>query len=304
MNRRAQAVVMVLFGVTILQASLTDEYLRYVKPGMRPFLIGAGLMLAVTGVMTLWYQRRRDPSDVDASTPRAARHRRQDTHAHSHEPRLAWLLLGRPSLPAQFADFSRFTSRAVDRPAGRAIALYEYGSSELFVSWQTLVVGADQDTYRRLDMETDPAPPVKLSPDGRFVMYFHASRGTDEFTLLDLTTGQTSIRHSVEWVSNVGASIDMLAWSPDGRYLAYAVPAPPPARHRGQLVPERCPDPEPGHPRRRPGHRRPVPDEQPDLRRRVRPGQSAVGPPDRPGVADRLGSGRADRHLVGPAEHQ
>ena len=84
---------MVLFGVTVLQASLTNEYLRYVKPGMRPLLIGAGLMLAVTGVMTLWYQRRRDPSHVDASKRRATKHRRQDTHAHSHEPRVAWLLL-------------------------------------------------------------------------------------------------------------------------------------------------------------------------------------------------------------------
>lgn len=136
---------------------------------------------------------------------------------------------GQPSLPAQFADFSRLTSLAVDRPAGRAIALYEYGSSELFTSWQTLAVGADRNTYRRLDTNNDPAPPVKLSPDGRYVLYFHPSKGTDEFTLLDLTTGYTSVRHSVEWVSNVGASITMLAWSPDGRYVAYAVPAPPPA---------------------------------------------------------------------------
>lgn len=89
MNRRAQAVVMVLFGAAVLQASISDEYLRYVKPGMRPLLIGAGLMLAVTGAMTLWYQRRRDPSHVD----RAARRHHHNTHAHSHEPRVAWLLL-------------------------------------------------------------------------------------------------------------------------------------------------------------------------------------------------------------------
>jgi hypothetical protein len=136
---------------------------------------------------------------------------------------------GQPSFPAEFAGYSSLTSRVVDRPAGRAIALYEYGSSELFTSWQTLVVGADRDSYRRLDAENESAPAVLLSPDGSSVMFFKASRGTDEFTLLDLSTGRSSVRHSVEWVSNVGASITMLAWSPDGRYLAYAVPAPPPA---------------------------------------------------------------------------
>jgi dipeptidyl aminopeptidase/acylaminoacyl peptidase len=134
-----------------------------------------------------------------------------------------------PTLPRQFADFSAYTSHVKDRPAGRAIALYEYGSSELFTTWQTIVVGADRDTYRRIDLATDSAPPVLLSPDGTRVLYLRARTGTDEFTLLDLTTGRTRMLHSVEWVSHVGASVDLLAWSPDGRYVAYAVPAPPPA---------------------------------------------------------------------------
>jgi hypothetical protein len=135
---------------------------------------------------------------------------------------------GRPALPTEFADYSSLTSRAIDRPAGRAIALYEYGSSELFHSWQTLVVGADADTYRRVDNgDDDPAPPVLLSPDGTSVLYFHAEKGTDEFTLLDLTTGHTRTLHSVPWTSNVGGTVTMLAWSPDGRYVAYSVPSPP-----------------------------------------------------------------------------
>ncbi|MFC7478761.1 hypothetical protein ACFQX7_00035 [Luedemannella flava] len=49
----------------------------------------------------------------------------------------------RPSLPAEFADLSG-SSHATDRPGGRAIALYEFGSSELFTTWQTLVAGADR----------------------------------------------------------------------------------------------------------------------------------------------------------------
>ena len=42
MNRQAQAVVMLLVGGAVLRASLTDLYLRYVKQGLRPFLIAAG----------------------------------------------------------------------------------------------------------------------------------------------------------------------------------------------------------------------------------------------------------------------
>jgi hypothetical protein len=137
-----------------------------------------------------------------------------------------------PSLPAEFAELSRFTSRAVDEPAGRAIALYEYGESD--GPWQTLVVGADRDTYRRVDTAEDASPDVLLSPDGRYVLYFKASRNTDEFRLLDLSNGRSEVRHSVEWMSNVGASITMLAWSPDGRYVAYAVPHPSPGDGRAE----------------------------------------------------------------------
>ena len=42
MNRQAQAVVLLLLGGAVLKASVTDMYLRYVKEGLRPFLIAAG----------------------------------------------------------------------------------------------------------------------------------------------------------------------------------------------------------------------------------------------------------------------
>ncbi|GGQ59929.1 TIGR03943 family putative permease subunit [Couchioplanes azureus] len=79
MNRQAQAVVMLLFGGAVLKASLGDLYLRYVKEGLRPFLIGAGLLLVAAGVMTLWYELR------PRRTP-AEEH-------HHHEPRVGWLLI-------------------------------------------------------------------------------------------------------------------------------------------------------------------------------------------------------------------
>jgi uncharacterized repeat protein (TIGR03943 family) len=76
-NRQAQAVVMLLFGGAILKASLGDLYLRYVKEGLRPFLIGAGLLLVAAAVMTLWYDLRRRTAEDD----------------HHHEPKVGWLLI-------------------------------------------------------------------------------------------------------------------------------------------------------------------------------------------------------------------
>lgn len=71
---------MLLFGGAILKASLGDLYLRYVKEGLQPFLIGAGLLLVAAGVMTLWYELR--PRGAAAAAP--------DDH---HEPRVGWLLI-------------------------------------------------------------------------------------------------------------------------------------------------------------------------------------------------------------------
>jgi uncharacterized repeat protein (TIGR03943 family) len=74
-NRQAQAVVLLLLGGAVLRASVTDLYLRYVKEGLRPYLIVAGVVLVVAAVMTLWYELR---------SPRDHHHR---------EPRVGWLLV-------------------------------------------------------------------------------------------------------------------------------------------------------------------------------------------------------------------
>jgi hypothetical protein len=139
-----------------------------------------------------------------------------------------------PSLPATFATYSHFTSSVSGDPGGRAIAVYEYGDPDSGSTWQTVVAGANRDSYRQLPGRGDDrsAEPYLLSPDGSHILFFHPSQGTDEFSLQDLTTGQESTRHSVPWVSNVGGALQMLAWSPDGRYVAYGVPAPPPGTGR------------------------------------------------------------------------
>ncbi|GAA0470669.1 membrane protein [Actinoplanes capillaceus] len=81
MNRQAQAVVLFLFGGAILKASFTDLYLRYVKEGLRPFLIASGVALVAAAIMTLWYEFR------------GARPSPDDEHGHHHEPRVGWLLV-------------------------------------------------------------------------------------------------------------------------------------------------------------------------------------------------------------------
>ena len=83
MNRLTQAVVMLLFGGAIIRATLTDLFLRYVKEGLRPFLLLTGALLVAAAVMTIWYELR------------ALRHHQDDPDdGHGdHEPRVGWLLI-------------------------------------------------------------------------------------------------------------------------------------------------------------------------------------------------------------------
>lgn len=84
MNRQAQTVVLFLTGGGLLHAGFTDLYLRYVKAGLRPLLIGAGVVLIAAAIATVWYGRKqsetRDPQDS------------QKAHTH-REPRVSWLLV-------------------------------------------------------------------------------------------------------------------------------------------------------------------------------------------------------------------
>ena len=72
---------MLLFGGALLRASLSGQYLRYVKQALQPFLVGAGILLVAAAVLTLWYEL----------SGRTGRH--DDGHGHHHEPRVGWLLL-------------------------------------------------------------------------------------------------------------------------------------------------------------------------------------------------------------------
>jgi uncharacterized repeat protein (TIGR03943 family) len=90
-NRLSQAVVLLLFGGALLKATVTDVFLRYVKEGLRPFLIAAGILLVAAAIMTIWYELRPVPADP-AHDHQDPDHEADDGHGH-HEPRVGWLLL-------------------------------------------------------------------------------------------------------------------------------------------------------------------------------------------------------------------
>ncbi|MFI6334960.1 TIGR03943 family putative permease subunit [Streptomyces sp. NPDC050535] len=95
MNRQAQAAVLFLVGAAILKAGSSDLYLRYVKAGLRPLLLGAGVVLIATAAATVWYElrhgRARDKGEGDEGAGEGVA---DEGHGHAHrEPRIAWLLV-------------------------------------------------------------------------------------------------------------------------------------------------------------------------------------------------------------------
>jgi putative membrane protein len=142
-NREAQGIVMFVFGGAVLHAGLTDVYLRYVRAGLRPLLLVAGVVLIIVAIATLWYELRpargsrgehpEHPETPEhlASTEAAAEPapvtEAGHGHGHSHghrEPRIAWLLLlplfalivvAPPALGSYAADR---TGTALTRPLG------------------------------------------------------------------------------------------------------------------------------------------------------------------------------------------
>ncbi|OKI71630.1 TIGR03943 family putative permease subunit [Micromonospora sp. CB01531] len=158
MNRGAQAVVMVFFGGAILRATMDDVYLRYVKQGLRPFLIAAGVLLVAAAVMALLHEfrdQRRTSAQPD-----------DDGHGHHHSgsaagwllllPTLALLFVAPPALGADTAaragsaltnsrqeaddgsrgDYSPFPPLPPDDPV--KLTLLDYGSRAVYGEGKTL----------------------------------------------------------------------------------------------------------------------------------------------------------------------
>jgi putative membrane protein len=87
-NRETQGAVLLLVGLAVLYASLTDLYLRYVKSGLRPLLLVAAVVLIAAAVATFWRELR----PARTTRVRAAGHPNGDGPSH-REPRISWLLM-------------------------------------------------------------------------------------------------------------------------------------------------------------------------------------------------------------------
>lgn len=87
MNRMVQATVLFLIGGALLHATFTEQYLRYVKSGLRPLLLAAGIVLILTAAATAWYEWRR------SRETRGGREHEDGCGPAHREPRISWLLL-------------------------------------------------------------------------------------------------------------------------------------------------------------------------------------------------------------------
>ncbi|WP_405825319.1 TIGR03943 family protein [Streptomyces sp. NBC_01390] len=94
MNRQAQAVVLFLVGGAMVHAGTTDLYLRYVKAGLQPMVVGAGAVLMVAALATVWYERKHARTGHVGTEVHVSEGHAPEDDAHVHrEPRVSWLLV-------------------------------------------------------------------------------------------------------------------------------------------------------------------------------------------------------------------
>ncbi|MEU6541429.1 TIGR03943 family protein [Streptomyces sp. NPDC047000] len=112
MRHLARTALLALSGLGLLHVSLfTDDYLRYVKEGMRPLLVASGAVLLLLAAAEAWSVRGEahrggdthggDHTHADGDAPGGddtygdgeAHRGGHEGHDHSALPRIAWLLL-------------------------------------------------------------------------------------------------------------------------------------------------------------------------------------------------------------------
>lgn len=108
MNRLTQGLIIGLVGGAVLRISLLSAtYVNYVKPGFRPYLIAAGVCMAVLGAIRVVAEWR---ESVSAGIDRD----------HDHGPLVAWLLC-LPVLAIFVIAPPALGSYAASRSAGRSV---------------------------------------------------------------------------------------------------------------------------------------------------------------------------------------
>jgi hypothetical protein len=127
------------------------------------------------------------------------------------------------TLPEVIGGYSPLTGSVSDSPPGRAIAVFRYEFEPIYAINQVIVLAADADRYRYLEQAeigtflAAERAPVLLSGDGLLVAIGSGSRPVSEVPVVDLRTGDVR-RYPVD----ADSTVTLLAWSADGRWLAYA----------------------------------------------------------------------------------
>ncbi|MFD6289838.1 TIGR03943 family putative permease subunit [Streptomyces sp. NPDC060205] len=143
---RPQGVLLLLCGSALLRIALFSElYLRYVKEGLRPYLVVSGAALIALGLLGLLarthdeeeeeYEGDEDEDEGDEDEDEGEGHDeaaapdRSDTHDHAHDhahddtrnPRIAWLLTA-PALALLLFPPPALGSYSVEREEARVAA--------------------------------------------------------------------------------------------------------------------------------------------------------------------------------------
>jgi uncharacterized repeat protein (TIGR03943 family) len=94
-SRELSGTALLLVGAMLVRLTVTDVYQRYVRVGMGPLLLGAGVLLLALGLVTLVAAFRGVPETEDAGLDHTGHDHAGHDHA-GHAPggaRVGWLLL-------------------------------------------------------------------------------------------------------------------------------------------------------------------------------------------------------------------
>lgn len=118
MRALAAGPVVLCTGLMLSRMAITGDHQKYVRPGMGPYLVVAGVLLVILGVVTTVQALRAEEHAVEHDAPGDGPH---DAHGHGHRPghaagRMSYLLIA-PLVAVVIFSPPALGSFAVERSA-------------------------------------------------------------------------------------------------------------------------------------------------------------------------------------------